>query len=170
VLRCQSGDAGAFDELAERWQERLWRHALRLTGDSEAAWDILQDTWLAISRKIGQLNEAAAFPGWAYRIASNQCRDWQRRERRRRNGIESYAEWFRKVEIQEADSTRCGEVREAVASLADPDQTIINLRYSEGFSVDEIAQILGIPTGTVKSRLHTVRKRLRSQMEESGNE
>ena len=65
VERCKSEDSAAFDELLERWQERLWRHALRLTGQVEAAWDILQETCLVISRKIGQLDDAASFSGWA---------------------------------------------------------------------------------------------------------
>ncbi len=170
VERCKGEDSAAFDELLERWQERLWRHALRLTGQAEAAWDILQETCLIISRKIHQLDDAASFSGWAYRIASNQCRDWFRRERHRRQGVQGYIEWLQHAEQQGADCDRHADVREALTQLETPDQTIISLRYDEGFSVDEIAGILAVPSGTVKSRLYHARKRLRTVMEESDHE
>jgi RNA polymerase sigma-70 factor, ECF subfamily len=84
VLRCQEGDAEAFEALVGRWQRRLWRYAWRLTGDESAAWDALQEAWIGISRGIGRLADAAAFPAWAYRIVSNKCRDSIRRDLRRR--------------------------------------------------------------------------------------
>ena len=90
VLRCQEGDIAAFEQLVERWQERLWRHAWRLTGDENAAWDALQETWIGISRGLGRLVEPAAFPGWAYQIVSHKCRDWLRRQRRHREIDELY--------------------------------------------------------------------------------
>jgi len=68
VLRCQDGDRRAFDELVGRWQERLWRHARVLTGDDDADWDALQETWLAVVNGLKRLNDPAAFPRWAYKI------------------------------------------------------------------------------------------------------
>lgn len=84
VLRCQAGDAEAFELLVDRWQQRLWQHARRLTGNESAAWDVIQETWIGISRGINRLVDAAAFPGWAYQIVSNKCRDSFRRDWRRR--------------------------------------------------------------------------------------
>ena len=75
VLRCQEGDTEAFELLVGRWQGRLWRHAWRLTGDENAAWDALQEAWIGISRGLVRLADAVAFPAWAYRIVSNKCRD-----------------------------------------------------------------------------------------------
>jgi RNA polymerase sigma factor (sigma-70 family) len=89
VLRCQEGSVAAFDELVGRWQERLWRHAWRLTGDENAAWDALQEAWIGISWALGRLEDAAAFPAWAYQIVSNKSRDWVRREQRRRPIVEA---------------------------------------------------------------------------------
>ncbi|MGO9112495.1 MAG: RNA polymerase sigma factor [Thermoguttaceae bacterium] len=74
VLRCQEGDTEAFELLVARWQQRLWRHAWRLTGNESAAWDVLQEAWIGISRGINRLVDAAAFPAWAYQIISNKCR------------------------------------------------------------------------------------------------
>lgn len=164
VLRCREGDENAFDQLVGQWQERLWHHAFRLTGHGDAAWDVTQDAWIGIARGIGSLQDPAAFPGWAYQIVSNKCRDWIRREQRRRRGIQGYAEQF--VETSTDGTETFASLREALDKLSPPDQTILSLRYEEGFDTTEIAGILGIPEGTVRSRLHYTRKRLRTLLEE----
>lgn len=167
VLRSQEGDASAFDELVGRWQERLWRHAWRLTGGEDAAWDALQEAWIGITRGIGRLENAAAFPGWAYRIVSNKCRDRIRRERGRREAAEAYADQVRQAEAEASDlEEQCSNLKEALARLPGRDRAILSLRYEEGFGTAQIAEILRVPEGTVKSRLHYARKRLRKYLEE----
>jgi RNA polymerase sigma factor (sigma-70 family) len=167
VLRCQEGDAKAFEELVKAWQERLWRHAWRLSGDEATAWDVLQETWMAIARGIGRLEDAEFFRGWAYGIVSHKCRDWIRRERRLRTVAEAHAAEGQ-VGAAEAALTRerLAEVKEAMGRLAGPDRAILCLRYEEGFDTREVARILGVPEGTVKSRLYHARERLRLMMEE----
>jgi RNA polymerase sigma-70 factor, ECF subfamily len=165
VLRCQEGDVAAFEQLVERWQERLWRHAWRLTGDDDAAWDALQDAWIGISRGIARLAEPAAFSAWAYQIVGHKCRDWLRRHRRQRQIDEIYA-----AEVQEShDANRESEpfasLKEALAQLSGPDRAIIALHYDDRFGTAAIAAILGIPEGTVKSRLFHARRRLRNFLE-----
>ncbi|MHC4356893.1 MAG: RNA polymerase sigma factor, partial [Planctomycetota bacterium] len=81
VMDCQSGRVRAMEMLVSRWQERLWRYALRLVGDTEAAWDITQDSWLGIIRGISRLNDPARFRSWAYRIVTNKSRDWIKRRK-----------------------------------------------------------------------------------------
>ena len=167
VLRSQEGDLAAFDELVDRWQERLWRHAWRLLGDETAAWDVLQEAWIGISRGITRLEDAAAFPAWAYRITSNKCRDRIRRERRRREAMEAYSDQVRHAEEEaSASEQRCADLREALSRLPGRDRAILSLRYQEAFDTAEIAEILRVPEGTVKSRLHYARKRLRKYLEE----
>ncbi|MCL2648530.1 MAG: sigma-70 family RNA polymerase sigma factor, partial [Phycisphaerales bacterium] len=92
VLRCQEGDPAAMEELVLRWQERLWHHARRLSGNDEAAWDVLQEAWMAMVGRMRSLSDPAAFGGWAYQIVSNKCRDWIRREMRGRAALEGYRE------------------------------------------------------------------------------
>ncbi len=171
VLRCQEGDADAFDELIGRWQERLWRHAWRLTGSRDAAWDAIQETWITISRDIRRLNDAAAFPTWAYRITSNKCHDWIRKECRRRRADEKYAEGADRVEKEARGADqRSTDLDEALSRLPSHDRAILSLRYTEAFGVAEISEILHIPPGTVKSRLHYARERLRHYLEEPNDE
>jgi len=164
VTCCQEADAAALDELMCRWQERLWRHAVRLTGDSDAAWDILQETMVTISRRIHGLVDPAAFPGWAYRIATNQCHDFFRGRQRNRRSMEAYFE--QQPTGKERDPASAMDLQAALESLSGPQQTLLSLRYEEGFSIAEIAGILGIQAGTVKSRLFAARERLRSLLEE----
>ena len=167
VLRCQEGSVAAFDELVGRWQERLWRHAWRLTGDQDAAWDVLQEAWMGISRGIGRLEDAAAFPAWAYQIVSNKSRDWIRREHRRRRAAEAYSDQMQQAgQVTSNVRQQSLSLKEALAQLPGRDRAILFLRYEEGFGTDEIAAILHIPAGTVKSRLHYARQRLRKYLEE----
>ena len=167
VLGCQEGDEHAFAELVARWQQRLWRHACRLTENEEAAYDVLQEAWIAIGTGLPRLQDHMAFPAWAYRVVTNKSRDWLRREQRRRKGHALYAETLQAttdiapVTTHEFHVT----VREALGHLSGPDRALLALKYEEGFDTAGIAEVLGIPEGTVRSRLHYARNRLRALME-----
>ena len=164
VLRCRAGDGAALDELLRRWQEPLWRHAMRLTGADDAAWDVLQESFVTIMRQIGKLENESAFGAWAYRIVDHKSRDWLHRHVRRRERESCYAEQTRLDEADEAPPA-AADVREALSELAEADRTLLALRFEDGFSMDELAQMLGVPAGTVKSRLHWAKQRLRTLME-----
>jgi len=168
VLESQEGDPAAFEQLVGRWQERLWRHAWRLLGQEDLAWDVLQEAWIGISRNLGKLEDAAAFAGWAYQIVSHKCRDRIRQERRRRRLIEGYWERLERREGESAQLDRqCADLGEALGQLFGPDRAILALRYEEGFDLAGIAAILEVPEGTVKSRLFHARQRLRAVLEQS---
>ncbi len=166
VLRCQEGDTEAFEQLIGRWQRRLWRHAWQLTGDESDAWDATQEAWMGISRGIVRLVDPAAFPAWAYQIVSNKCRDSVRRKRRRREATETYSERMQRKErdaltVQEQSNN----LNEALEQMSGPDRALLSLRYEEQFDTAEIARVLGVPEGTVKSRLFYARQRLRKYLE-----
>ena len=168
VIRAQEGDAEALQELVDRWQDRLWRLAWRLTDDEQAAWDVLQEAWIVISRQIRRLADPAAFPAWAYRITGNKSRDWIRRRQRVRRADEAYAQQWRETDA--GGQRSFGDLREALADLSGRDRAILSLRYEDDFSTAEIAEILAIPPGTVKSRLHHARQRLRRHLEDDDHE
>lgn len=167
VLRCQEGDAAAFESLVTDWQERLWKHACRLTGDEDAAYDILQETWLAIGRGMDRLQDPAAFPAWAYRIVTNKSNDWIRRKCRLRKGQEAFSEAWATGSLNSSNEQdeRVGSLKQALARLSSPDLALLALKYEEGFDSLRIAEALGIPEGTVRSRLYHIRNRLRNMME-----
>jgi RNA polymerase sigma-70 factor, ECF subfamily len=167
VLRCQEGDAEVFELLVGRWQRRLWRYAWRLTGDESEAWDATQEAWIGISRMIGRLTDAAAFPAWAYRITGNKCRDSIRRRQRQRKAAENYLELVDRDEQTASAQEQCESLKEALEHLSGRDRALLSLRYEEQFDTSEIAGILGVPEGTVKSRLFYIRQRLRKYLEEN---
>ncbi len=155
VMDCQSGSVKAMEILVSRWQKRLWRYALNLTGDSEAAWDITQESWLGIIKGLRKLNDPARFRSWAYRIVTNKVNDWIRRNRT-----------VKKVGLDEIQGHQCTEkkdagVKELLEKLDMKKRAVLNLYYFEQLSVPEIGIALKIPKGTVKSRLHNARKELK---------
>lgn len=164
VLRCREGDPAALDELLARWQEPLWRHALRLTGNEDAAWDVLQEAFVAIARDIRKLEAEAAFGFWAYRIVGHKARDWLRQHIRRRERESRYAQLTQSDKAEELPPATVA-VREALGELAEADRALLRLRFEDGFSIDELAKMLGVSAGTVKSRLHSANQRLRTLME-----
>ena len=169
VLKCQDGDAPALDELVSRWQGRFVGHACRLTGQPEAARDAVQEAWLAIVRGLGRLDDPARFGPWAYRIVGNKAIDWVRRQGRRRRIDQELLDTQRRQEdLSRRDSTGDREhelLVQALHALAPDRQALLGLYYQDGFSVREIAEILEIPAGTVKSRLFHARHQLKEALE-----
>ena len=165
VLRCQEGDSKAFEELVVRWQPRLWRYARQLTGDHDAAWDTIQNAWMAIIGTIEKLEDQARFRQWAYRIVSHKCADWSRRQKRERHLSQKHAEQvFQSLNHPDVQD-ETDPVHRALAQLPGDVRALMTLRYLEDFSIAEIADILSIPRGTVKSRLWHARNRLKDILE-----
>ena len=160
VMDCQSGRVKALEILVSRWQKRLWRYAYRLVGDTEAAWDITQDSWLGIIKGLKKLQDPANFKAWAYRITTNKSIDWIRK-----------SEAVKQVSIEEIEEQQSSEkkdtgVKELMEKLDLRKQVVLSLYYFEQLSVPEISVALKIPQGTVKSRLYKARKELRRLWQE----
>jgi len=163
VLRCQEGGREAFDLLVRRWQRRLWRYARRLTGSNDAAWDVTQETWIAILRQIRKLSDAAWFAAWAHRIVRNKCADYCRRAGRHRNLADALAERQSTNDVPPQEGL--SNVAEALRRLPPDSQELLTLKYGADLNIIEIALVLGIPAGTVKSRLYHAREQLRQTLE-----
>lgn len=168
VLRSQDGDRKALEELVGRWQDRFVRAASRLTGEREAARDVVQEAWLAIVRGLGRLDDPARFGPWAHRIVRNKAIDWVRGQGRRRQMDGDLAEAApseRSGSPSAGDRSGRDALVEALRSLSAGRRVLLSLYYQEDFSVGEIADILDIPAGTVKSRLYRARNQLRQALE-----
>jgi len=155
VMDCQNGRVKALEVLVSRWQKRLWHYAFNLTGDSEAAWDITQESWLGIIKGLRKLHDPANFKAWAYRITTNKSIDWIRKSKADKHiSIEEIKEHQHRAKIDTG-------VKELLQKLDIKKQIILSLYYFERLSVYEISIALNIPKGTVKSRLHSARKELK---------
>ena len=155
VMDCQSGSVKALEILVSRWQKRLWRYAYNLTGDSEAAWDITQDSWLGIIKGLRKLHDPAKFRSWAYRITTNKSIDWIRKSK----AVKQIS--IEEIEEQQTSQKKDIGVKELLEKLDIRKQVVLSLYYFEQLSVPEISVALKIPKGTVKSRLYKARKELK---------
>ena len=169
VLQCQQGDREALRSLITRWQPRLCRLAWRLTGERETARDVVQEAWMAIMRGLGRLDDPARFRPWAYRIVSNKCADWTRRrvvQRKVTQTLEREATSRRTDAPDETDSaSELARLRDALAKLPEQQRAALSLYYLEGMSVSDVARVLCVASGTVKSHLYNARGRLKKALE-----
>lgn len=161
VMDCQDGSRAAMEKLVSRWQKCLWRYALRLTGDQEAAWDVTQESWLAIVRGLWRLQDPARFASWAYQIVTNKANDWIGRKTRARRLPPDFGREIKRSEEPTA-AIEAADLQSVLARLSDSSRTVLTLHYLEGFGLTDIAGILHVPQGTVKSRLHAARNELRT--------
>lgn len=164
VLGAQSGQVSAVEQLLKIWYPKLLRYATHQLGNKDAAQDVVQETAITVARTIRKLKDPVAFPKWAYQILHRRGVDYQRREIRRRNR-ETPVSSPHNVDIaaeSAGDQQEDGMlIQNALKGLGELSYNVIHLHYLHGLSVKEIATICDIPEGTVKSRLHAARGKLR---------
>lgn len=172
VLRAQAGEAAAFRELHGLWTADLWRFTIRRVERADAAADVVSDAWLDIARSLHRLDDPACFPRWAFQIAARRGADWIRRrqtERSRQAATEAMADELAPPPIDSALPAEPADellaLRAAIARLPRDARDLLHLFYDLGRSVAEIAEILDVPTGTVKSRLFHLRDSLRKTLD-----
>ncbi len=163
VLRSQQGEVDALTMLVDRWQQRLYRYALRLTGNRELALDAVQETWLAVIQGLVRLKDITRFKVWLFRVVSNKCKDRFRQDTRTSHLLNAAADHCRSQVSTSFDDR--GELWEVVERLSYENQAVLTLKYVEGFTISEIADVLNTPEGTVKSRLHYAREAIRKAIE-----
>ena len=159
VLRCHAGDRKALELLVKRWNKKFTSFSFKLVKDLQAAQDITQESWISILKGLKRIKDPGKFSTWAYRIVYNKSMDWLRGNKRNATlGQEvpdaPVEETDRKTEQEKA-------VYRSLKELPEREKLILSLFYLEGHRVKEIAQILGIPAGTVKSRIYYAREHLK---------
>ncbi len=163
VLRCQTGDAAAFEELVRLFGPRLRYYLRKMLGDGPAVDDTLQDVWLDVFRSVPRLADAGAFTGWLYRIARGRAaREFRRPRTAHRPLTEGDLVGEPEVDWSAEDA---GRVHAALDALAPEHREVLVLRFLEGMSYDDIGRVVGCPVGTVRSRIHYVKSALRRALE-----
>ncbi len=162
VIRYQQGEKAAFDSLCSLWQQRFLLYAMRRLENRESAMDTTQEALLSMSRGLHRLSDPGAFPGWAFRILERRCADQLRKQMRDRqvfpdnaDAAEDTAELAKKDNVENEIS-----VNELMRVLDSRVRVVLQLHYLDGFTVNEVSEILGLPVGTIKSRLFYARKLL----------
>lgn len=181
VRRARDGDPDAFRALVVRHQRKAYGVALGIVKDPDLAWDVAQEAFVRVHEHLSRFEEEGAFGRWVLRIASNLSIDALRRERRgRRDALEDVAEAALAEGGEGVLATALGanpqetalrreladQMEKALATLPDAHRTILVLRELEGLSYEEIAGRLGVPKGTVMSRLFHARKKMQAALQE----
>jgi RNA polymerase sigma-70 factor (ECF subfamily) len=177
VARSIRGDAESFNQLILRWERPIYALAYRTIGREEDARDVCQETFLRAFRALPGFRGQAKFSSWLYRIALNLCRDWMRRERRAAIvqppedvdllELAAAAEPSESIEdlVARKDLTRA--VERAMARLPEEQRTAIVLKEYHGLTFQEIADLVGCPLSTVKTRLYQGLSVLRRELDKS---
>ncbi len=173
IQECLSGRSAAFGSLVQKYQDRLYNTIVHVSGSRDDASDIVQEAFVQAFLKLETFQQSSAFYTWLYRIAFNVAITHHRRRRplgsldhlREQSGQEVVDRSGGPVEALER-TERVGQIREAIAALGDEHRSVLVLREIEGCCYETIADILQIPVGTVRSRLHRARAELREQLRE----
>ena len=182
VQRARQGDEGAFAALVEQNQSRIFNLALRMTGNPDDAAELAQEAPVNARKGLAKCQGGSSFATWLYRLASNACIDFLRREKRR-SGLSMTVsldedEEERQVELPdlryspEVEAERRelrAAIREGLETLSEEHRKVLVLRELDGLSYAQIGQILGLEEGTVKSRIARARVALRKYLVSTGN-
>lgn len=169
ITKLQDGDLEALGFLYDRHRQMVYRTALAIIGDPEVAADLLQDVFLRLYRFAHRIDTERPLTPWLYRVTANLAYSWMKRRNRLTRCLKEMAEWLsreRKItpdHLAEQDEESFW-VQRAVASLPITQRVVIVLYYVSDLSLQEISEILDIPVGTVKSRLHYGRRTLKKQL------
>jgi RNA polymerase sigma-70 factor (ECF subfamily) len=169
VLRLQRGDVKSLGELYERYKALVYRTALAITRDERAAEDILQECFVRLYTYASSVDPSRPLKPWLYRVTVNLSYDWS--SKKTFQPLDDILEWLLDLpgafpapdrRAEEKETTRL--VREVIAELPPLHRAVIVLFYMENLSLEEISHVLDLPVGTVKSRLHYARERLREML------
>jgi RNA polymerase sigma-70 factor (ECF subfamily) len=169
VVRCQLGDAAAFEELVARCQPRLRGFLFKLLAGKEAVDDLAQDVWADVFRDLHQLNDPAAFLPWFYRIARNRAFRLLRGRAPMNvvGSIENIEIADEREDERDFSAEDARAVHSALNQLPPEQREVLLLRFIEDMSYQDIATVSGCPIGTVRSRIHSAKRELRSILEGS---
>ncbi len=166
VVRCQRGDHAAFEGIVQLWEQSLFYYLRRLAPTEADAWELLQETWLKLFRSLDKLRDPQALPAFLYTTARNTA--ISRLRQREFQEVESYSDEihnaFAANEIAVFDNAE--QVHLALDQLPLMQREALTLYFLEDLSLDEMAALLDVPLGTVKSRLHYAKLAMRKILAE----
>lgn len=169
ISRLRESDLEALGVLFERYRNRVYRTALMIVHDPAVAEDILQDCFLKVYANAHRIDTSRPLVPWLYRVTVNLSYTWLSRGKNRRLSLDKFIDRLvspmRQAPDQLTEQTELRQnVRKAILSLSIDQRVVVVLYYLNGLSLQDIAEILDLPVGTVKSRLYYARENLRGKL------
>jgi RNA polymerase sigma-70 factor (ECF subfamily) len=167
IAACRDGKTEAFGVLVHRYQERLYPTVFRLTGCAEDALDVLQEAFLRAYQNLDRFHGESSFYTWIYRIAINLALSDLRRRRHGSGGAVPFGLTNGRTDDPAAPLERAERderIQKALGALAPDHRAVVVMKEFDGLRYEEIAAMLGVPVGTVRSRLHRARGELRDRL------
>jgi RNA polymerase sigma factor (sigma-70 family) len=169
AVRCQLGEPAAFDELIERWHGPLWTYVRRLVGADDPARELVQDVWIRVIRGIPRLRDGSKLRAWLFGIARRTVMDRLRAQYAHPIDTDVDLDEVPAETWTSHDEADLQEMERALGRLPAVERDVLTLFYLEELSLTDIAGALGVPVGTVKSRLFRARRMLREEMHAGGS-
>ena len=157
ALRCQSGEAGAFEDLIAVMERPLLYYATSLTGNTDSALDVLQEVWIKVFRGIRKLKDPGSLRSWLYSITHGIAVDRIRGNISRERAEESQLEDFQEAEDPSFADEDAAAIHQALSEIGFKHREVLVLHFLEDLSMAEIAKVVGCSEGTVKSRIHSAK-------------
>jgi RNA polymerase sigma-70 factor (ECF subfamily) len=169
VLKMKAGDLEALGVLYDRHRNPVFRTALAITGDRETAGDLLQDVFLRLYRFADRIDPTRPLEPWLYRMTANLAYTWVKRNQRWIQPLDDLADWlmgggWNGPYDQAEKRDEWDQVQRAILALPLQQRVVVVLYYLNDLSLQEVADILDVPLGTVKSRLHYGRETLKKHL------
>ena len=169
IHQMNEGSLEALGNLYDRYRQLVFRTALAITGDHDAASDLLQDVFLRLFRFANRIDEKRPLQPWLYRMTTNLSYTWVKRDQRWIRPLENLADWLVGSSRNQTQETiekhdDWDRLQSAVGNLPISQRVVVVLYYLNDLSLQEIGEILGVPVGTVKSRLHYGRLALKQEL------
>jgi RNA polymerase sigma-70 factor (ECF subfamily) len=161
ALRCQSGEADAFEDLIAVMERPLLYYATSLIGNPESALDVLQEVWIKVFRTIRKLKDPASLRSWLYSITHGIAVDRIRKSYAREQAERAQYEEFVEAEEPSFAVEDAAAIHQALSEIGLKHREVLVLHFLEDLSVAEIATVVGCSEGTVKSRIHYAKRAMK---------
>lgn len=174
IKRALEGSERAWLALVKRYEKRLFNYALRMSGNRDDAMDIMQDVLMSIYRNLGSFRGDSQFSTWAFRIASFRCTDYFRRRNWQTDSLDvgeeppDHGAWA-EPEVTLASAQDNQGITQLMSTLSQDQRQVVELKFFQHFTFDEIAGQLGISPNTAKTRLYAALEKMRKRSDPPGS-
>ncbi len=163
VTRALAGSNGAWTKLVKRYEKRVYNYALRMVGHPDDAFDLMQEVFVGVHRNLGSFRGDGAFPAWLFRIASFRCTDYLRRRKHHEefDDERGFLNGSPGPEEQTFTTHANQQITRALNTLPDDQRQVVELKFFQHFTFEDIAGQLGISPNTAKTRLYSALRKLK---------